>query len=62
TGSVLQGYLAGSPPSGCGGKEAASTIPCGINVDSVCTTWGRMVDAARWVTCVWLEVCCGSRN
>ena len=28
------GYFAGPPPSGCGGKEAASATHCGTNVDS----------------------------
>ena len=60
--SRSRGYFPGSSPSGCGGKEAASAIPCGIIVDSGCTTWGRKVDSARMVECVWLEVCCGTRN
>jgi hypothetical protein len=50
--SRSRGYFAGSPPSGCGGKEAASAIPCGIIVDSACTTWGRKVDSARVVKCL----------
>jgi hypothetical protein len=31
---VGQGYFAGSSPSGCGGKEAASATCCGGIVDS----------------------------
>ena len=45
--SCWGGYLAASSPSGCGGKEAASAIPCGILVDKAWTTWGRAVDSVR---------------
>jgi len=40
TGLGSRSYFAGPPPSGCGGKEAASAIPCGTIVDSGCSTWG----------------------
>ena len=40
TGPGSRSYSAGPPPSGCGGKEAASAIPCGTIVDSGCSTWG----------------------
>ncbi len=42
------GYFAGSSPSGCGGKEAASATHCGIIVDRAWTTWGRRVDTVGW--------------
>ena len=44
TGPGSRSYSAGPPPSGCGGKEAASAIPCGTIVDKGCSTWGRPVD------------------
>jgi hypothetical protein len=59
---VAEGYFAGSPPSGCGGKEAASATRCGTNVDSGGSTWGWPVESIRLERCVWLEVCCGIRN
>ena len=40
TGLGSRSYFAGPPPSGCGGKEAASATPCGTIVDSGCSTWG----------------------
>jgi len=46
--SCRGGYSAGSSPSGCGGKEAASAIPCGIIVDRAWITWGRWVDSVQW--------------
>ena len=62
TGLVREGYFAGSPPSGCGGKEAASATRCGRFVDSGGSAWGWPVEIIRVETCVWLEVCCGIRN
>ena len=59
---VREGYFAGSPPSGCGGKEAASATHCGRFVDSGGSAWGWPVEIIRVETCVWLEVCCGIRN
>jgi len=52
-------YFAGSPPSACGGKEAAGATPCGTIVESGCSTWGWKVGFSWMVSCVWLEVCCG---
>jgi hypothetical protein len=57
-----RGYFAGSPPSGCGGKEAASATHCGRFVDSGGSAWGWPVESIRVEKCVWLEVCCGIRN
>ena len=62
TALVAEGYFAGSPPSGCGGKEAAIATYCGSFVDSGGFTWGWKVDSARMAKCVWLEVFCGIRN
>ena len=48
TGPVPRSYFAGSPPSACGGKEAAITIPCGMVVNSV----GPPGDE-RWIVRGW---------
>ena len=34
TGPAPRSYFAGPPPSGCGGNEATSAIPCGTIVES----------------------------
>jgi len=48
TGPATRSYFAGPPPSGCGGNEATSAIPCGTIVDSGWSTWGWMVDLSGW--------------
>ena len=45
---VTEGYFAGSPPSGCGGKEAASATCCGGIVDSE-----SLPGDGRWIRCEW---------
>ena len=62
TESVRGGYFAGSSPSGCGGKEAASATRCGAIVDIGGSACGWQVESFRMERCVWLEVCCGIRN
>ena len=49
---VPQSYFAGSPPCGCGGKEAASAMRCVVFVDRVWFTWGWIVDSTRMASCV----------
>jgi hypothetical protein len=48
TGLAWRSYFAGSPPSGCGGKEAASAIPCGTIVDR-----GAPPGDERWILPEW---------
>ena len=48
TAPASRSYFAGPPPSGCGGNEATSAIPCGTIVDGGCSTWGWMVDLPGW--------------
>lgn len=44
TGPAPRRYFASSPPSACGGNEAASAIPCGTIVDS-----GHLPGDGRWI-------------
>ena len=44
TAPAPRSYFAGPPPSGCGGNEATSAIPCGTIVDS-----GHLPGDGRWI-------------